>query len=348
MSVHLRVTKSGAAELRHHAVNRLAIVLTLSLLPVSAAWSQASSELTAAAERLAGVKKAIGSNATIDALRALDEAEKTLQAARVATSAADSHAKLLKLESLDKPGVLAASTAAATEARKAATSAETAVGTAAIVTETITIAAARAKAAEAGSSAVLSSRSAAAAAGKTEETNAHDAAAATDDAVHGAADSVVKEATATVTFVIKYATLVADAALEAARPSLPVTGLRDENTLEALRVRMTGGSIFFRGTPEIIDGADGKSATVRSGQFAQAAVYLSLGSEPRLFSFNHFRKCRPSDAACVRRASGVAERGFDRYYIDPVVGIRMPTIPEDDTVVPTTGGSLSAPSASVM
>jgi hypothetical protein len=114
------------------------------------------------------------------------------------------------------------------------------------------------------------------------------------------------------------------AGAQAARPDQPVTTGHDESILSALRVNITGGSIFFNGNHEIVKVTtdDVVTGRVQSAQFSQASLYLAVESQPRLWAFG----------------SGPANQ-FHRVYLEPFLNLRLTAIPV------STGGAIQAPDA---
>ncbi|MCC7053854.1 MAG: hypothetical protein IT355_11350 [Gemmatimonadaceae bacterium] len=177
--------------------------------------------------------------------------------------------------------------------------------------------------------------------------------AASDDDVRILADSVVRAGEALAVATTELAGLVASTAIEATTPALAVLAGSDNEVLEALRVRIVGGSIFSNGQASVVKSADGKTASVQSSQFAQAAVYLAFESQPRVFGWSCWFACdtlikrqRAEGDASKRvdytnaRASLIAQedRGYDRFYLDPAVSLRLTTIAVTGASSSTTAG----------
>ena len=152
-------------------------------------------------------------------------------------------------------------------------------------------------------------------------------AAANDNAVRVLADSVRFFSESTVNSMSELAGLVASVSIEASQPGLPVTAGSDNDVLEALRVRIVAGSIFSNGQARVVKSADGKTASVQSSQFAQAAVYLAFEAQPRVFGWTCWLKCNTTSTRGRKSLSAQEQRGYDRFYLDPSVAIRLTTIP---------------------
>ena len=90
----------------------------------------------------------------------------------------------------------------------------------------------------------------------------------------------------------------------------------DESLIAALRARITGGAVFFNGVPRLVkstvvnNGVQTPTASFESAQFSQASYYLAFEVQPILAT-----------------ATWGDQRGYDRFYLEPFVNVRLTTIP---------------------
>ena len=83
-----------------------------------------------------------------------------------------------------------------------------------------------------------------------------------------------------------------------------------QDVLEALRARLTGGATFFSGKPTLVQGDEQPRPKFESPQFGQASPYVAFEAQPSVAppGRNH-------------------ERGFHRFSFEPLVNVRLTTIP---------------------
>jgi len=303
-------------------------------------------------------------------LKAAGLAKKTADAATNAATLADT--ARTKAAEADKAGkdpmttkaaAQAAASAAAGAAKAAADAADKAVNAASDAESIINAATARATADSALARALKAAKAASDAAEKATEA-AQQTGTAADDAA--ARSKALAAAAATVTAADQTtiaATQSRSVALQVVTPDLPVTDALDQITLAALRARITGGAIFFNGAPRTVLSADAKTATLETAQFSQSAVYLAYESQPRLWSFD-FGKCPLAKDAAKGKAKGTAvikadcsaekaerfsSRGqFNKVYIDPLVNVRLTTIPVVGGSSQESNQSVQAPTESIL
>ena len=122
-----------------------------------------------------------------------------------------------------------------------------------------------------------------------------------------------------------------------------------EKAMEVLRPRVTGGAIFSNGRPRIVPSSDGKTASIESPQFSQAAVYLALETEPRLkawgsncntpsttTSSNSTTTATPattSTSTTTTTTSTPGASGVCSRVLDSFVNVRLTTIPVSGAAV---------------
>ena len=90
----------------------------------------------------------------------------------------------------------------------------------------------------------------------------------------------------------------------------------DESLIAALRARITSGAVFFNGVPRLVKSTvvnnekQTQTASFESAQFSQASYYLAFEVQPILAT-----------------ATWGDQRGYDRFYFEPFVNVRLTTIP---------------------
>ena len=158
-----------------------------------------------------------------------------------------------------------------------------------------------------------------------------------------------------------------DAGTDGDEPTAPdqIAGIdaEDDDVLAALRIRVTGGAVLFNGRPRLVvkeSNSDGgvRTATVESPQYSQAATYLAFEAQPRLWpirrqgagSCHGEGRCR-GDGCCHddrRCHDGCRYPRYSRWYLDPLLAIRLttvPVLPGDAAMVLAGDGDASASSS---
>ena len=304
------------------------ILFCACVLCISATTVRAQTVTENAAKALVSVaeaKKAVVGVSKPEAVAAATAAESAAKASTEAATAGERAAASAKDSAAMLKGVQTDAANAAKAAGAAATAAAAAANAAVQAEAIVTIEPAKARAAQAAAAA---QRAAIAAAGASKTANTENttvAGAMTLQPAQKAAALVAEETLKAATEASTAALRTSEAAREAATPSLPVTGPRDERLLSALRAQFTGGAIFFNGAPRVV--VNGTEATIQSQQFGQAAMYLAFEAQPRLWSGN-INRCSSTDTECLTaRGTSIRERGYNRIYVDPFVNVRLTTIP---------------------
>lgn len=320
--------------------------LTIALALGAALWAHvplhAGAQETQASTPVAGAKAAAARAAAVKAKTAT-ATEASAVATAAAKAGADAETAATAVEELDKilaqadatlDAVTSAVKKAADAARSAADAAGAAAKAAAAALPKVPSDEGRLRADRAADKAKAAAGDADAAATAAGKASASAKDARDTEAARKAGRTVSTETGKAVRAATEAAIGSAEVAEQAADPDLPLLADSDRDILSALRVRLTGGAIFFNGEPQIVRTTSATGVTTgrpESAQFKQAATYLALESQPRLIA-GEWRLWSPGKAGChedcarVRRLA-VTERGFHRVYAESLVSARLTTIP---------------------
>lgn len=295
-----------------HCVPVLLFVSVLVAGPATAQGPQIPSQTVVAAEK---IKMQTGAHAA-----ALAAAEAAVNAEKAAEEAAKAGKELAdgakaKEPALDQAALLKLIDAKSKAGRTAATAAREAANMALRTAAAVVIEPARAHADRAAGDAGRAAHAAEEAAAKVEKSATPPAAPAKPedlDAVKKRVTDVAAAMEAVSSATLQAAAATSKVAEQAALPDLEVTTSTDNDRLSALRVRITGGAIFFNGEPEIVRGGtpEAPTTTVQSAQFSQATTYLAFEAQPQPLASRYN-----------------AARGYHRFYLEPFVNVRLTAVP---------------------